>query len=258
MTTLNTSDEIMSASKIRILCLHGFTSNGQVHAHQLRRITKALPECDFIFPDGPHQVDIASQMDMTTPANEAWSEMVNAISTSGHRAWWFAREGNRANKETGGFHGLEQSLDFIGKYIQENGPVHSIWGFSQGACFAGMLSALLQDKLSNHPLRKHLPSQLLAPKTSVIFSGFRARFPQYDGIYEPQIDIPILHVMGEKDSIVRGERSDQLVEVCPNSEILKHAGGHDIPKSDQDQKQIAEFLRRHLPSSDSGYAQPSI
>lgn len=113
-------------SRLRVLCLHGFTSNGQVHAHQVRRITKALPQYDFLFPDGPHVVNVKQQMDMDTPGNQAWSDMVNTLSSSGHRAWWFARDGHWNDAEAGGFYGLEKSLDYISSYIQDTGPVHAI------------------------------------------------------------------------------------------------------------------------------------
>jgi hypothetical protein len=102
------------SAKLRILCLHGFTSNGAVHAHQMRKITSQLPEYDFIFPDGPHKVDISTQMDLTKPANQAWSDVVVGIGpTAGHRAWWYARDASFADKTTGGFYGLEESLESI-------------------------------------------------------------------------------------------------------------------------------------------------
>ena len=83
---------VTAARKLRILCLHGFTSNSQVHGHQLRRLVSALPEYEFLFPDGPHKVDIASQMDMSKPYNQSWHELVLGISQKseeiGHRAWY--------------------------------------------------------------------------------------------------------------------------------------------------------------------------
>ncbi|KAK4631975.1 Esterase [Fulvia fulva] len=214
-------------SRLRVLCLHGFTSNGQVHAHQVRRITKALPQYDFLFPDGPHVVNVKQQMDMDTPGNQAWSDMVNTLSSSGHRAWWFARDGHWNDAEAGGF-----------------------YGFSQGACFAGMLCALMQEKLSGHALRKHLPAKLSPPMAGVIFSGFRARFPQYDGLYEPGIDMPMLHVIGKQDALVRSERSEAFIRVCKNSDMLLHEGGHDIPKSDEHQARLIEFLKTHVRAND--------
>ncbi|OAG05570.1 uncharacterized protein CC84DRAFT_1164068 [Paraphaeosphaeria sporulosa] len=238
-------------AKLRILCLHGFTSNGAVHAHQLRRLTSQLPDYDFLFPEGPHRVDIAEQMDMSKPANQAWSDIVMSASDSGHRAWWFARDGEWKSKTGGGFIGLEESLEYLGAYVEERGPVHAVWGFSQGACLAGMLCALLQSKHAGHPLRKHLEATgtgIATPLASVIFSGFRARYSQYDGLYEPGIDVPMLHVLGEQDPLVRSERSEALLRVCKRSERIVHAGGHDIPKGAEDVAKIIEFTRRHLRS----------
>lgn len=238
-------------SKLKILCLHGFTSNGQVHAHQLRRITKALAEYDFEFPDGPHEVDIESQFDMNKGENQSWIKLVSELSTSGHRAWWFARDGNWQNKE-GGFFGLEDSLDFLGKYMHERGPFHAIWGFSQGACLAGMLASLLQEKQAAHSLRKLMPVDLPAPKASVVFSGFRARFSQYDSVYEPGIDVPMLHVIGEDDPLVNSERSEALRRVCLRGQFLKHAGGHNIPKSEDDAEVIAKFMSSCISTNSAG------
>jgi predicted esterase len=246
-------------SKLRILCLHGFTSNGAVHAHQLRRITSQLPEYEFLFPDGPHQVNIKDQMDMTQPMNQVWSEVVLGSGTAGHRAWWFARDGDWKSKTTGGFIGLEESLDYLGTYLSERGPVHAVWGFSQGACFAGMLCGLFQQKLVDHPLRKHFPTQTVTtPRAGVIFSGFRARFPQYDNLYEQGIDVPMLHVLGEKDPLVRSERSEALIHACQKSESLKHAGGHDIPKNGDEVQRIVDFTRRHVKSEEEPALQASI
>jgi pimeloyl-ACP methyl ester carboxylesterase len=135
-------------NKLRILCLHGFTSNGTIHALQIRSLTDALSkDFDFICPDGPHAVDM-SQQGLNSLSTKAYTDYVNANSTSGHRAWWFARD-DPTNPDTGSYEGLEQSLDYLGNYIQKSGPVHAIWGFSQGACFAGLLTALLSDQLKD-------------------------------------------------------------------------------------------------------------
>ncbi|KIW03556.1 uncharacterized protein PV09_05316, partial [Verruconis gallopava] len=246
-------------SKLRILCLHGFTSNGAVHAQQLRRITSQLPEYDFLFPDGPHQVDIKEQMDMSNPGNQAWSNLVLSSGPAGHRAWWFARDGDWKSKTTGGFIGLEESLEYLGRFLQEHGPVHAIWGFSQGACFTGMLCSLLQPKLASNFLRKHIPAHAAPPpQAGVIFSGFRARFPQYDGLYESVIDMPTLHVFGKQDPLVRRERSEALMTVCKDPESLIHPGGHDIPKAAEDVAKIVHFTRKHVQGDPSTALQASM
>src|SRR5438445_628258 len=74
-------------------------------------------------------------------------------------------------------------------------------------------------------------------------SGFRARFPQYDSVYAPGIDTPTLHILGEQDHAVSTERSETLLRVCRDASVLRHAGGHEIPTSEEDQAVIIRFLR---------------
>jgi predicted esterase len=238
-------------SKLRVLCLHGFTSNGSVHAHQARHITDALSsEVEFLFPDAPHAVDLSTQMNLSNPSTKAWADYVSTNSAAGHRAWWFARDPTPAANEAGGFEGLERSLAYLGDLIQRTGPVHVIWGFSQGACFAGMLTALLSEKNKDHPLRRNLPKRQGTPNAGVFFSGFKPRFHQYDSIYSHGIETPTLHVMGEEDTAVSIERSQSLVDLCRQAQVLKHAGGHDIPKRNEDRERIIQFLRGHARAVD--------
>ncbi|CAF9914301.1 MAG: hypothetical protein GOMPHAMPRED_008125 [Gomphillus americanus] len=234
----------MSGLRLKVLCLHGFTSNGTVHAHQLRTIVKALPEYEFVFPDGPHKVNIDSEWDLTKPEVHLWNELVISKSTSGHRAWWYAREGKE--KGAGDFVGLNASLDFIGSLMQKEGPFHAILGFSQGGCFAGILCALLQRRSIAHPLRSHLPEKLPSPLAGIIFSGFKVRFPQYDEVYAEGINIPMIHVMGVEDDDVIVEKSEELASLNTCSEILKHNGGHQIPRKPEDISQITSFFRKHI------------
>ena len=151
--------------------------------------------------------------------------------------------------------GIEASLKCIGDLIERTGPVHAIWGFSQGAGFAGMLVALLSSQsLSKHPLRQHLPTNVPRVGAGIFFSGFKARFAQYDGIYEPGIEVPTLHVMGERDQSVTVERSEVLLKCCQERtrRVLRHKGGHDIPKEEVDQDVIVEFVRENVRVRENG------
>jgi pimeloyl-ACP methyl ester carboxylesterase len=267
--------------RLRILCLHGFTSNGTVHAHQLRRLTAHFPPSthEFLFPDAPHRVpDLSAHMDPTAPGTQAWADFVTGAAPEvGHRAWWFARDGEGEGR-MGEFEGLEESLRVLGGVIAGGGgdsssagagsrrPIDAIVGFSQGACLAGMLCALLQTKNAQHPLRRLLQidagessssgGMLLPPLAGVIFSGFRARFERYDGIYAGGIDeVPVLHVLGEKDPLVGSERSEALIRACAKGDVLRHAGGHDIPREERHIGRIVEFLRRYVKGEESTSAQ---
>jgi len=219
-----------------------------MHALQIRSLTDALSkDFDFLFPDGPHNVDM-SQQGSENPSTKAWTEHVNTNSTSGHRAWWFARD-NPASSEKGTYEGLERSLEYLGHYMQKEAPIHAIWGFSQGACFAGLLTALLSPGLKDHSLRKHLPSTQALPSAGIFVLGFRARFPQYDSIYAQGIAVPTLTIIGVKDDAVPPKKSEALMEICREPSVLRHAGGHEIPSSTEQQATLIKFLRGNVHSN---------
>jgi predicted esterase len=77
-------------------------------------------------------------------------------------------------------------------------------------------------------------------------------------LYEQDIEVPMLHVIGEKDPLVRSERSEALIRVCKVSEFLKHPGGHDIPKAEEDVKRIVSFTREYVKMGDEVEAQVGI
>ena len=177
---------------------------------------------------------------------------------------WYARDPEWKTKRQGSFDGIEESFSYLGDYLQENGgPVDAVWGFSQGACLAGMLIALLQPCQITHPLRKRLrinDDEKFHLKAGIIFAGFRARFEQYDDIYEPHgIATPVLHVIGEQDPLVNSERSEALMRVCKQEEFLRFDGGHDIPKGEGEVKRIVDFMRKYVGSrGDDGREQASM
>lgn len=128
--------------------------------------------------------------------------------------------------------------------------MHAIWGFSQGACLAGMLVALLGEKNAGHPLRAYFPQKQGAPAAGIFFAGFKARFGQYNSIYAPGINVPTMHVMGVKDDAVDLIRGEALVAICKNPNIVKHPGGHDIPKAEADREKIVHFLKSNFPNKE--------
>ncbi|KAG0651969.1 esterase [Hyphodiscus hymeniophilus] len=231
-------------AKLRVLCLHGFTTNGAVLAEQTGHLTKALSsDFEFIFPDGPHEVDISAQEDMSSPQSQRYSKWVCSKSPAGHRAWWYARDPNPAANEEGHFEGLERSLEYLGDLMRRTGPFDVILGFSQGGCFSGLLTALLEEKNKKHPLRSKFPKSQGTLKAALSFSGFKPRFQQYDGIYAHGIDTQTLHVMGEKDLVVTVERSEVLAGLCRGAKVLKFEGGHQIPQGEEQSQTVIQFLR---------------
>jgi hypothetical protein len=104
----------------------------------------------------------------------------------------------------------------------------------------------LSEKNREHPLRRYLPESQGTPEAGVFFSGFKSRFRQYDSVYSPGIDIPTMHVLGERDTIVTVEQSWSLVTVSRRAFAVKHPGGHDVPCLDKDRERISRFLQDYV------------
>lgn len=186
------------------------------------------------------------------PTTQAWMDYVTANSTVGHRGWWITRWPDPAKKDPGSVDGVEMSFELLRDLIENTGPVDAIWGFSQGGCFAGMLMALLCEGRRDHPLRQLLPNSQKLPSAGIFYSGFKSAFAEYQSAYTRGIDVPTLHIMGERDKMVTLEKSQTLLDVCRNATILKHKGAHEIPTSADDQAMILEFLRENVQSRKSG------
>lgn len=91
-----------------------------------------------------------------------------------------------------------------------------------------------------------MPEDLKTPRAGIIFSGFKARFPQYDSVYENGVNVPLLHAIGENDPMVSSKRSQDLIQICKDPKVLKHDGGHNIPKSDDDTAIIVQFAQKYI------------
>lgn len=116
--------------KLRFLCLHGYRQNGDVFKSKIGSFRKHVNKyADFVFLTAPHA---APAMDEDGEHNEL------------QRSWW-------SNKEDGSFSGknksapavgFEESVRLVERAWKEEGPFQGLLGFSQGACFVGLLCSL--------------------------------------------------------------------------------------------------------------------
>jgi predicted esterase len=83
--------------------------------------------------------------------------------TSNLRAW------GHGDPEQDQINGLENSLQFISKILEENGPFIGIVGFSTGAAVAALISSLLEKKESASGFR----SSVRIPKPDVLFGSLK-------------------------------------------------------------------------------------
>lgn len=200
------------SGKLKILCLHGYRQNEKTFYEKtggLRKALKSSTELDFL--RAPHAV----------PDQE-----------DGQLSWFFSHPSHSLltyiSKESSSEDpGFKESVQFVLNHVKENGPYDGIMAFSQGACFASMLSTM--------PELKYL-------KFVVLFSGFKSRIEQHQVYYDQLIDVPSLHVFGETDEVISTDRCQALADSFTNAECLVHKGGHFVPTSAPVRNRVKEFL----------------
>jgi len=159
------------------------------------------------------------------------SEQSEATSEEGggeYFAWW------RKNEALETYTGLPSPCsDYLYDFISKQGPFDGVIGFSQGAAAAGILASLLEPVRRSPP---GLPSDWPQPPESqpplafaICYSGFKAPYKQYDFIYEPKIETPMMHIIGSLDTVVDEERNLALVRTCRKEKVVYHPGGHYLP-----------------------------
>lgn len=176
------------------------------------------------------------------------------------------------------YEGLENGLEVIADAIRAEGPFDGVIGFSQGACAAGMVASLLEGERRKEAFDERLsersgkaagkvmsyPRSFLEGekeggfvqhplKFAVVYSGFRAPGSRYAAFYEPRIETPVLHVLGQLDVVVEEKRARGLVEVCEGGEerVVMHPGGHFVPSARPWLDAVVGFVRDCVEGSEN-------
>uniref|UniRef100_A0A7S3Z8J2 Serine hydrolase domain-containing protein n=1 Tax=Lotharella globosa TaxID=91324 RepID=A0A7S3Z8J2_9EUKA len=199
--------------KLRVLCLHGWTSSASKFSSYLNPLQRACEDvAELIFVDGCHAASIT---------------LGNGEETKG-RAWWnMVRDGKVR------YVGAKESFDFLHKTIQETGPYDGILGFSQGSAATGALCASLHDKI----------------KFAVMLSGFLPRDESLRDLFPPKyapLDVRSLHVCGEKDEVVRKCQTLEMAEYFKDPKVHIHAGGHIVPSDEEFYSVLKDFMMSAL------------
>ncbi|KAI3402856.2 FSH1 [Candida oxycetoniae] len=249
----------------KVLCLPGYLQSGSTFAKKASGLRKILSkqlniELDFISPCQP----IKSRYELGFPlaATEEESDKVwDTIVANENNCRWFDHRGPSDN------HGLEESMEFIMKHIEKNGPYDGVIGFSQGAAMAIMVTNSLRKMLPSHPDFKIglfvSGFCLTVPKSGETFEGIEkiTNLKEYQSKVEiapdaakyTQLQDPdnfnteILIVYGKNDSIVLPIRSQYVAGLYKkNVHIFAHEGAHLLPNQKAFVKPIADLFDKAL------------
>ncbi|CAF1561078.1 unnamed protein product, partial [Didymodactylos carnosus] len=119
-------------SKHRILTLHGFCDSAQRRHDQMRSLIRSMKNIEFVFINAPflfHNYEFLKTSNETTCA-EIQEKNEATIDINEPRYQWISYKPDypisRYNYDT-----IEQSIAYVVKYINENGPFDGLLGFSQ-------------------------------------------------------------------------------------------------------------------------------
>jgi hypothetical protein len=185
-------------SDLRILCLHGYHGSGAILGDQTESLTASLPSSvEFVYVDAPSLAE-------------------------GDFGWWHE-----------GFDGWERTRDWAIDLVCAGPRFDGIFGFSQGAALAGLLTAVQESGSAPPEFRFGF---------AVMVSGFTSDLPKHAQLFRHQLTTPSIHVIGRSDMIVPRKDSLRLASRFTDRLVLEHPGGHIVPGHDAVAGPIADFL----------------
>lgn len=205
---------------------------------------------EWFCPDGPLKLVPDARYDSTDPEDVATY------------AWYWTPQ----NFEQRHDH-LLPALEYLAKYITEQGPFDGLVGFSQGAAIGTMLASWCENTpsrkaaLSGQPVPLTLPSPQSPFKFAISSCGFQGSLKYYPGFYSPQISTPSLHLSAEYDTMVSAAQTTALAASFTSPTTLPFVGTHHVPTDRASLYEIASFItttltQAHAPPPCTPYALP--
>lgn len=212
-------------SKLKVLALHGYRQNGDALKSKLGSFRKFISKyAELVFVTAPL---IAPPLLDSQPGTEP---------DPAQRSWWFNKDDGtfKGTNKNGPAVGFEESLKLVEKTWKAE-QCCGLLGFSQGACFAGLLCDLSARGMTS-----------IKPEFVVLSSGFRSSSLVHLNFYENKVQIPSLHIFGESDEIIPKAMSMTLTETFVDPQILVHPGGHFLPAQAAQKQTYVDFFRERL------------
>ncbi|GAA5808110.1 hypothetical protein MFLAVUS_001492 [Mucor flavus] len=229
-------------NKLRILCLHGMVQNAVVFRKKTAVIRKKLDKmAELVYVTAPQFI---TDPKYTSEAHRAAAQDENAPEEGKPAAWWLPYDGKQT--EEGYYVGFKESVTFLKDFMSREGPFDGVFGFSQGACLAAVMTLCLEDRT--------LAPSLFGPefehpnfKFAILAAGFKP-LPQKatQHIWTHKINTPTLHMIGEEDKLITPDLQQTLVDQCIDPEVIRHAGGHVVPSNAPSRNDTVAFITKFL------------
>jgi len=230
--------EIIEGSKkdkYRILMLHGRQQNVDIFRSRTTGKKKIMDEnlTELIFVNAPHLMD--------TKGDQGEDVYM----------WWDAELRDPTDS------GVYKSIQYLKKFIQEQGPFDGIFGFSQGGIMTSILCSLraptIHEVCEERPLwfqfaviiAASFPKKEQMERFSTSADSFRETLQQKRN--QGEILCPTLHVWGKEDPIVNRTWSKELADLFPECIEYEHDGKHFAPVHAEAKQKYQTFITQFTP-----------
>ncbi|XP_073316291.1 uncharacterized protein [Primulina huaijiensis] len=221
MTTVSTEVKgDKSERRLRVLCLHGFRTSGEIIKKQLttKWSESVLQKMDLVFVDGPFPCRGESRVEgiFDPPYYE-----------------WFAY-----NEDFTEYQDFDECLDYIEDCMVQYGPFDGLLGFSQG----GILSAALPGLQANGVALTKVPEIKFVV---IIGAGKFQKRSVAEKSYPAPAQCKSVHLIGATDFL--NPYSIALLNEFVDPVVIHHPKGHTFPRFDEKSlKTMLGFLDKLL------------
>ncbi|KAK7460840.1 Family of serine hydrolases 3 [Stygiomarasmius scandens] len=213
----------------RVLVLHGYAQNANIFSKRIAGLRKQAKDIDMVIVDAPHILKLEDLFE---------DSEVNDDPGHAARGWWKFTDPAKTVCV-----GMEETLLFLRDLLKEK-RFDGVFGFSQGAGLACLLSAIL-ERPDSYP-GFLIDDQPVHPPFEFCISaaGFKSRDPISSRILNEGFSTPTLHIVGKADHIISLEYTQSILDVSRNKRIEEHDGGHFIPSKAPWRKFLIEWMRK--------------
>ncbi|KAJ8984403.1 hypothetical protein NQ317_003986 [Molorchus minor] len=223
------------AQKLKILAIHGYRQNAVTFKAKTGSFRKMVHKwAQFTYITAPHKVIL---VDDSNDINNVDEPNIGQSKDEEQYGWFFNRDDNtfRGIRKGGPAIGFEESVKLVEHVFETDGPFDGLLGFSQGACFVGLLCDMQQRGLIN-----------LNFKFAIMSSGFKSGSLPHSKYYSDRINLASLHIFGENDNIIPTEMSVALSSCFDEPMIVRHPGGHYLPATAVQKNSYQKFFKLQM------------
>lgn len=232
------------------MCIHGLYQSSIILSRKLLEILTYFKHnyiVNPIIPNGHLNFGIDEE---TGQEKRGWYEKIDYKCNSNSYNDKIKKEDCSLNNESKFvYEKFEEGIQRILEEVKDNKDINCIFGFSQGGVLANVIAMMIE---TDNKIASFFPNLKCLILCSSDIKTDKSISPSIDKIIEDfinkkhTINIPSLHVYGDKDEVISSENTIKQSYVYKNPELYNHGGKHYIGKRSVNKLAYTNFLKKYI------------